>query len=100
MNYEATTILWLIWSNEHCGWWKPNELGYTHVRSEAGRYSFDRAYEIVTRANQYLRGEHVANETMCPDWGDLVQENIQSRIYRGELETTDAEGVQTMKDLQ
>ncbi len=59
---------WLIWSNEHGGWWKPNELGYTHTHSEAGRYDFARALEIVTRANENLRGEHVANETMCPAW--------------------------------
>jgi hypothetical protein len=59
---------WLIWSNEHGGWWKPRELGYTHTRSEAGRYDFERALEIVTHANECLRGEHVANETMCPDW--------------------------------
>ena len=59
---------WLIWSNEHGGWWNPSEVGYTHTRSEAGRYSFDRALQIVMKANKCLRGEHTPNETMCPDW--------------------------------
>jgi len=31
---------------------------------------------------------------------DGAQERLQSRIYRGELEVTEAEGVTTMRDLQ
>lgn len=31
---------------------------------------------------------------------DLVQQELQRRIYRGEVEATDAEGVVTMRDLQ
>lgn len=42
---------WLIWSNEHGGWWGPNEIGYVRLRSEAGRYSFERATQIVSGAN-------------------------------------------------
>lgn len=58
---------YLIWSLEHRGWWAPNSHGYTPVRSEAGRYDFDEALEIVTGANKYLKGQ-LPNEAMCPDW--------------------------------
>jgi hypothetical protein len=29
---------WLIWSNEHNAWWRPNAYGYTENIEEAGRY--------------------------------------------------------------
>lgn len=58
---------WLIWSNEHRGWWAPDSHGYVSARTDAGRYDFDEALEIVTGANKHLQ-RHVPNETMCPDW--------------------------------
>lgn len=42
----------LIWSEEHRGWWAPNERGYVNKREEAGRYSLDEALEIVRGANR------------------------------------------------
>lgn len=44
---------WLIWSMEHDGWWKPNRNGYTEYLSEAGRYSFEDALDIVASANMH-----------------------------------------------
>jgi hypothetical protein len=41
----------LIWSIEHNAWWRPREIGYTRVLSEAGTYDRTRASEIVQRAN-------------------------------------------------
>lgn len=43
---------YLIWSNEHQGWWKPGEWGYTTITHLAGRYSKERADAICARANQ------------------------------------------------
>lgn len=41
---------WLIWSNQHGMWWRPEERGYTQVIEEAGRYEYQRAKEIVAQA--------------------------------------------------
>lgn len=49
------------------------------------------------------RGQHRDN---CPDcegtgWRiDFNQIRLQNRIYRGEVEATDADGITTMGDLQ
>lgn len=37
---------WLIWSNEHRGWWRPKSAGYTGIIKEAGRYVHDEAFNI------------------------------------------------------
>ena len=31
----------LIWSNSHKAWWRPDGQGYTSRRAEAGRYTFE-----------------------------------------------------------
>lgn len=31
--------MYLIWSNEHRAWWRPNGRGYTSDLAAAGRYS-------------------------------------------------------------
>ena len=62
---------WLIWSNEHEGWWSPAELGYTDLRNLAGRYTFERAKQICQRANVNLSLNKPPNETMCPDWEQI-----------------------------
>ena len=46
--------LWLIWSIEHSAWWRPNKIGYTQKKSEAGAYTFEDACRIVRNANHYL----------------------------------------------
>lgn len=53
---------WLIWSNEHAGWWKPLRKGYTKLREEAGRYTYREALEIVSGANIGLHD--IPNEAM------------------------------------
>ena len=41
---------YLIWSNEHHGWWRSDEAGYA-IRSElAGRYTRERAIAICVKA--------------------------------------------------
>ncbi len=42
---------YLIWSEEHGAWWRPYARGYTVSIVAAGRYSAERAAQIVRDAN-------------------------------------------------
>jgi hypothetical protein len=66
MNIEFRPY-WLIWSNEHNAWWGPGEAGYVTNRKYAGRYPFERACEIVKRANEYIANGEPPNEAMVRD---------------------------------
>lgn len=63
-NYSVRT--WLIWSNEHSAWWKPNQNGYTTDITGAGRYAYNVALEICKGANAHNKDAGVPNETMIP----------------------------------
>lgn len=41
---------YLVWSNEHRGWWGPGRCGYTPGISNAGRYTREQAIEICQDA--------------------------------------------------
>ncbi len=43
--------MYLIWSNEHQGFWRPSKHGYTADQSEAGRFDWKQACEILKQAN-------------------------------------------------
>lgn len=65
--------LYIIWSNEHNGWWRPARCGYTSHRSLAGEYTLEEATKIVQDANKYIKWEHmhddeipVPNEAIIP----------------------------------
>lgn len=47
---------YLIWSNEHRAWWRPNARGYTTFIESAGRYSRDEAIKHSSARDQH-RGE-------------------------------------------
>lgn len=49
---------YLIWSWEHCAWWRPNRLGYTKEVREAGIYTLAEAAEIT--CPHFPPGEEVA----------------------------------------
>lgn len=34
-------MIFLIWSQKHKAWWRPNGMGYTKHRDEAGKYSYE-----------------------------------------------------------
>jgi hypothetical protein len=42
--------LYLVWSNEHAGWWAQGRFGYTTDVAKAGRYTRERAIEICRNA--------------------------------------------------
>lgn len=43
--------MYLIWSNEHNAWWRPDGKGYTRVIENAGRYSREDAMKISRGLN-------------------------------------------------
>lgn len=42
--------LYLVWSNEHMGWWMPGGWGYSPALRSAGRYTRDSALRICREA--------------------------------------------------
>jgi hypothetical protein len=42
--------IYLVWSNEHRGWWRHGSHGYTPGLRDAGRYGRDQALEICRNA--------------------------------------------------
>lgn len=59
---------WLIWSNEHLAWWNPGEKGYTMIRAEAGRYSYEDALRICREGNTHPKHDEEPNETMVLEY--------------------------------
>jgi hypothetical protein len=57
---------YLIWSNEHGAWWKPNSHGYTTDRGDAGYYSLEEATEICVGATSHQNDRQVPNECIVP----------------------------------
>jgi hypothetical protein len=43
MSYDPR--VWLVWSNEHSAWWRPNAAGYCTNVLDAGRYTLEEAME-------------------------------------------------------
>jgi hypothetical protein len=41
---------YLVWSNEHTGWWRPGSLGYSPGLKHAGHYTREQALDICARA--------------------------------------------------
>jgi hypothetical protein len=65
--------VWLVWSNEHSAWWRPNAAGYCTNVLDAGRYTLEEAMEhcdtrsrdpqkddpeVMVHVDKALRGEH------------------------------------------
>lgn len=51
---------YLIWSEEHGGWWRPARWGYTQRMVEAGLYDATEAGDIVRGANMGRRFNEIA----------------------------------------
>ncbi|MEV6035994.1 hypothetical protein AB0L65_32905 [Nonomuraea sp. NPDC052116] len=61
---EPPVKVWLVWSNEHGAWWKPNRRGYTGDIWQAGRYTETEAAEICRKAAYGWRGGSPPPEVM------------------------------------
>lgn len=57
---------WLIWSNEHNGWWGNNRSGYTQNIDHAGRYTSKEAIQIVMDANKFIPAHKLPHEVLTP----------------------------------
>jgi hypothetical protein len=55
-----------IWSEEHRGWWRPAQCGYTDHVDLAGEYTLEEAIEICNNANKHKKYEHYPDEKMVP----------------------------------
>lgn len=64
---------WLIWSNEHLGWWGPNEQGYTTKIDKAGRYMLSEAIRICVESNEFPYIKNIPNEVIVPS-PELIEE--------------------------
>lgn len=64
---NVAQIQWLVWSNEHDGWWAPHGNGYVKKRDDAGRFSFEQASEYLESANWSPELKDKPNETLIPD---------------------------------
>lgn len=55
-----------IWCHQRNQFWKPERMGYTTNRSEAGKYDLDEAIEIVEQANMHCLHDEIPEESMIP----------------------------------
>jgi hypothetical protein len=56
----------LIWSNEHKGWWRPQQCGYTNYIECAGEYEIEEAIKICNEANERIKFDHEVTEATVP----------------------------------
>lgn len=77
---EPPVRFYLVWSNEHDAWWKPNRRGYTHDVWQAGRYAEKEAAEVCRKAAYGWRGGSPPPEVMV-----LAPENGRESLTVDEL---------------
>jgi hypothetical protein len=58
---------WLIWSNEHRAYWRPDMIGYTKSWREAGRFSRKQAVVICDNPRTRMMEKDPPSETMIPE---------------------------------
>lgn len=60
-------IIYLLWSNRHNAWWRPDAAGYTETEADAGRYSEAEALSYVLRSAQCGIRTQVTCMVAAPD---------------------------------
>jgi hypothetical protein len=60
-------VVYLLWSNKHQAWWRPDARGYTNKEAEAGRYSEPRAIHYVVQSAQCGELDAVTCMVAAPD---------------------------------
>lgn len=72
---EAAPVetLYLVWSNEHHAWWKPDERGYTRIIERAGRYTRAAALTIASRRGGGWQTESNPYEIAIPEADAIAQ---------------------------
>ncbi|WP_433520099.1 hypothetical protein ACQP2T_63905 (plasmid) [Nonomuraea sp. CA-143628] len=77
---EPPVRIYLVWSNEHGAWWRPNRAGYTGDVWEAGRYAEAEAAEVCRKAAHGWRDGSLPPEVMV-----LAPENDQDKFSVDDL---------------
>ncbi|MEO3869379.1 hypothetical protein ABGB18_11155 [Nonomuraea sp. B12E4] len=77
---EPPVKVYLVWSNEHGAWWRPNRCGYTGDLWQAGRYTEKEAAEICRKAAHGWREGSLPPEVMVP-----AMENDQDTFTADDL---------------
>lgn len=54
--------IYLIWSNQHKAWWRPERRGYTTSLNAAGRYPRSEAIKICTHSRYGWDGKDHPSE--------------------------------------
>lgn len=67
---------YLVWSNEHRAWWRPNSAGYSRDVRYAGRYSRAEAIEISGTARNGWR-----DPTRLPDELAINIQDLPPEIF-------------------
>ncbi|MBN8844823.1 MAG: hypothetical protein J0H88_16400 [Sphingomonadales bacterium] len=71
---------YLVWSNEHRGWWGPDRRGYTQFAERAGRYGRDEALRIAGVARGgWMTGKN-PSEIAIPEADALPQSLHPDRL--------------------
>ncbi len=89
------TDYWLIWSNEHGAWWRPDSCGYTTIESEAGRYTLKEAQEICrdSTVTEGLPHEVMKRPSVAIDTDRRLAYEIMKRYDLG-LTSSDMEEIE------
>lgn len=56
--------LYLLWSNEHCAWWRGNRHGYSRGLDGAGRFTREVALKICAKA--LMQAPHIGHIAEIP----------------------------------
>lgn len=59
---ESLADPYLVWSNEHRAWWRPNSAGYTTHVASAGRYTHEKAVAICRDARNGFKHDAPPSE--------------------------------------
>lgn len=72
---------YLIWSNEHVAWWRPDGCAYTVSIEHAGRYSREQAMKICKGAN-YGFMQDTTNPNEIPVLEADALETMRAKPYK------------------
>jgi hypothetical protein len=60
-------IVFVLWSNKHGTWWRPDARGYTEDIGEAGRYSQAAAVQHVVQSAFHGKVDKVTCMVVAPE---------------------------------
>jgi hypothetical protein len=75
-------VIFLIWSNAHAMWWRPDRAGFTQHIEEAGRYDAEQADDIIR--TQTVGGKLAAQRTN-PITGERYQQFTEVKLLAPEV---------------